>query len=227
MRLTVDEYCKHFKMSKEMVNSKIRAKKLNYIIEDSKTFIIVANTPTIIEKYEEIIEEKKSITPQNTQNSKPKTTIATVLTLFQKENNFLKNKISKLETKIDKLIDDKENMLRAERDKIEQIYSSKDEQLKNILTLVNKKMRFEREKDSLEKLNDSENFSHHGEAELIHDSKFIELKEYLKSLDIKSSQRKAIKKRFLDAYNNDSRVIYMDGKLYLDFLKYDYSDLLA
>ncbi|HUH41763.1 MAG TPA: hypothetical protein VLZ29_01475 [Sulfurimonas sp.] len=228
MRLTVDEYCKHFKMSKEMVNSKIRAKKLNYIIEDSKTFIMVTNIPVNTQKYEEkATEEKKILTSQNTQVSKSKTTIATVLTLFQKENNFLKNKITKLETKIDKLIDDKEQMLRAERDKIEQIYSSKDEQLKNILTLVNKKMRFEREKDSLDTSDKLDDLKHHGEAELIHDSKLIELKEYLKSLDIKSSQRKLIKKRFLDAYDNDSRIIHKDGKLYLDFSKYDYSDLLA
>lgn len=223
MRLTIDEYCKHFKMSKEMLNSKIRAKKLNYIIEDSKTYIIVTNTPAIIEKSEKNLEEKNS----TTQISKPKITIATVLTLFQKENTFLKNKITKLENKIDKLIDDKEKMLRDERDKIEQIYSSKDEQLKNILTLVNKKMRFEREKDSLDSANDPEDFKHHGEAELIHDLKLVELKEYLKSLNIKSSQRKIIKKHFLDAYDNDSRVIHRDGKLYLDFSKYDYSDLLA
>ena len=32
MRLTLDEYCKRFKMSKELVNSKIRAKKLDYVI---------------------------------------------------------------------------------------------------------------------------------------------------------------------------------------------------
>lgn len=227
MRLTIDEYCKHFKMSKEMLNSKIRAKKINYIVEDSETFIIVPDTLAIIEKNEETIEEKQCISSQNAQVSKPKTTIATVLALFQKENNFLKNKINKLETKIDKLIDDKEQMLRAERDKIEQIYSSKDEQLKNILTLVNKKMRFEKEIDSLNIPEDSENFTHHGEAELIHDSQYIELKEYLRSLDIKSSQRKIIKKRFLDAYDNDSRVIHKDGKLYLDLSKYDYSDLLA
>jgi len=32
MRLTLEEYSKHFKMSKEMINSKLRSKKLNYII---------------------------------------------------------------------------------------------------------------------------------------------------------------------------------------------------
>lgn len=224
MRLTIDEYCKYFKMSKEMINSKIKAKKLNYIIENGMTYIIVTRSSLEKEKREEIHQEKNIIPRENTQVVKPKTTVATVIALYQKENRFLKDKIAQLETKVDKLIDDKEQMLRDERDKIEKIYSSKDEQLKNILTLVNKKMRFEKENAAIHEI---ESFEHQGEAELISDFDFVELKEYLKSLNIKSSQRKTIKKRFLDAYDNDSRVIHRDGKLYLDFSKYDYSDLLA
>lgn len=224
MRLTIDEYCKYFKMSKEMINSKIKAKKLNYIIENGMTYIIVTRSSLERDKREEIHQEKNIIPRENTQVAKPKTTVATVIALYQKENRFLKDKIAQLETKVDKLIDDKEQMLRDERDKIEKIYSSKDEQLKNILTLVNKKMKLEKENTTIHEI---ESFDHQGDAELISDFDFVELKEYLKSLNIKSSQRKIIKKRFLDAYDNDSRVIHRDGKLYLDFSKYDYSDLLA
>ncbi|MDY0123600.1 hypothetical protein [Sulfurimonas sp.] len=224
MRLTVDEYCKYFKMSKEMVNSKIRAKKLNYIIEEGKTYIIVTRSSLERDKREEINEEQKSAPSEETQIIKPKTTVATVLALYQKENNFLKNKIVQLEAKIDKLIDDKEQMLRAERDKIEQIYSSKDEQLKNILELVNKKMKFEQEATTIHEV---ESFNHHNKIVPPGNLEIVELKEYLKRLDLKSSQKKAIKRRFLDAYDNDVRVIHKDGKLYLDFSKYDYSDLLA
>ncbi|MGE4420387.1 MAG: hypothetical protein AB7D38_11240 [Sulfurimonas sp.] len=227
MRLTIDEYCKHFKMSKEMLNSKIRAKKLNYIIEEGKTYIMVTKSPLERDKTEEIYEEKKSIPKEPNQIAKPKTTVATVLALYQKENNFLKNKIVQLEAKIDKLIDDKEQMLRAERDKIEQIYSSKDAQLKNILELVNKKMRFEHEATTVHTIHEIESFEHQDKITAPHNLEVVELKEYLKLLDLKSSQRKTIKKRFLDAYDNDARVIHKDGKLYLDFSKYDYSDLLA
>ncbi len=224
MRLTVDEYCKYFKMSKEMVNSKIKAKKLNYIIEEGKTYIIVTRSSLERDKREEIHEEQKSAPIEEKQIIKPKTTVATVLALYQKENNFLKNKIVQLEAKIDKLIDDKEQMLRAERDKIEQIYSSKDEQLKNILELVNKKIKFEQESTTIHEV---ESFSHHNKITPPNSIEIVELKEYLKRLNLKSSQKKVIKKRFLDAYDNDVRVIHKDGKLYLDFSKYDYSDLLA
>lgn len=58
-------------------------------------------------------------------------------------------------------------------------------------------------------------------------SELVELKEYLKTLSLKSYQRKAIKKRFLSIYDSDARVLQNDGKLYLDFSKYDYSDLLT
>lgn len=224
MRLTVDEYCKYFKMSKEMINSKIRAKKLNYIIENGQTFIIVTRSSLDRDKRDEIHQEKKLVPKEGTQITKPKITVATVIELYQKENRFLKDKIAQLETKVDKLIDDKEQMLRDERDKIERIYSSKDEQLKNILTLVNKKIKFERENATVHEI---ESFNHQDEAQQVNDPKTIELKEYLRSLGIKSFQRKIIKKRFLDAYDSDIRVIHKDGKLYLDFSKYDYSDLLA
>ena len=58
-------------------------------------------------------------------------------------------------------------------------------------------------------------------------SDFIELREYLKTMSIKSYQRKTIKKRFLAVYDSDIRIKQKNGKLYLNFLKYDYSDLLA
>ncbi|MBW6487869.1 hypothetical protein [Sulfurimonas sp.] len=222
MRLTIDEYCKYFKMSKEMINSKIKAKKLNYIIEESKTYIIVTRSSLDREKREEIHQEKNMTPRENTQIAKPKTTVATVIALYQKENSFLKGKIAQLEAKIDKLVDDKEQMLRDEIEKIERIYITKDAQLKNILELIDKKMKFERADATILEI---ESFNYQSGTEL--EQGVVELKEYLKSLNIKSSQRKIIKKRFLNAYDNDSRVIHKEGKLYLDFSKYDYSDLLA
>lgn len=124
MQLTIDEYSKQFKMSKEMINSRLRSKKLDYIIEDSVTYIIVKDNPVNNDRQAQTIEEEKKPI------AKPKTTVATVIALYQRENTQLKEKIMQLENKIDSLIDDKEQMLRDERDKIEQLYSKKDEQLK-------------------------------------------------------------------------------------------------
>lgn len=200
MKLTIDEFSKKFKMSKEMVTSKVRSKKLDYVIENGTTYITINN-----------IKEQSTLTFKE-QNIKPKTTVASVLSLYKRENNYLKQKIEQLESKIDKLIDDKEQMLIAERDKIEEIYSNKDTQLKNILELLNEKMQI-----------DHNNTIH----EIEHTSEIIELKKYLKSLKIKSAKRKDISKRFNKALGKDIRIIEQNGKIFLDFSKFDYSDLLA
>ncbi|MCF6330804.1 MAG: hypothetical protein L3I99_04580 [Sulfurimonas sp.] len=201
MKLTIDEYSKKFKMSKEMVTSKIRSKKLDYTIEEGITYIIVKD----IQDINPLPTQTKTIT-------KTKTTVATILALYKRENNYLKQKIEQLENKVDKLIDDKEQMLRDERDKIEEIYSYKDTQLKNILELVNAKIQV----DKNETIHEVE-----------HTPEILELKKYLKKLKLKSSQRKSIKKRFEKALGSDVRIIEQNGKLYLDFSKFDYSDLLA
>jgi dGTP triphosphohydrolase len=220
-------------MSKEMIQSKLRAKKLNYIIENSQTYIIV--TQDAMKNAKSPQEETKTIAHVQAQTqpshavAKPKATVGAVLSLYQRENRHLKDKILKLEDKIDQLIADKEKMLRDERDKIEQLYHTKDEQLKNILELINKKMmlensRFEtiHEVESIEEAQETKNEI----SEPEHEKTFVELKEYLKCLDIKSYQKKNIKKRFLDAYHSDIRIIQRNGKLFLDLARYDYTDLL-
>ena len=226
MRLTIDEYSKHFKMSKEMINSKLKARKLNYIIENGTTYIIVTRSSIDMQKRQEIHQEKKasSSTAQSEIVPKAKPTVAMILALYQRENRQLKEKIMELETKIDKLIDDKEQMLRDERDKIEQVYSAKDEQLKNILELINKKMILEQQGQSIL---DTEVCTA-SDVEMPQKApQLIELREYLKTLDLKSYQRKIIKRRFTSARDNDIRIMQQNGKIFLDFSKYDYSDLLA
>ena len=221
MRLTLEQYSKQYKMSKEMINSKMRAKKLNYIIENSITYIITPNNTLHVENSQ--IREVISTVPSKV-IAKPKTTVSMVLALYQRENTQLKEKITSLELKIDKLIDDKEQMLRAERDKIEEIYSNKDTQLKNILELINSKLMMEQKTHTIhevETLPDSKDVQVEKTLEL------VELREYLKTLDLKSFQRKIIKKRFTAVHNSDVRVILQNGKMYLDFSKYDYSDLLS
>ena len=222
MRLTLDEYSKHFKMSKEMIHSKLRAKKLNYIIENGVTYIIVTRQSVEPKQREEIKQEQKNA--QTPAASKPKTTVAMVLSLYQKENQQLKEKIIQLEEKIDKLIDDKEQMLRDEMNKIEKVYNAKDEQLKTILELVNTKLLSQQNSTVHEAEPIAPKNKDAKDVELI--DEIVELKEYLKTLDLEPYQRKIIKKRFLAVYNSDVRVIKQNGKLYLNFSKYDYSDLL-
>lgn len=217
MRLTIDEYSKNFKMSKEMIHSRVKTKRLNYIIENGVTYIITPQKPKNNQ------DNSKTVTPSKAL-AKPKTTVAAVLALYQRENQQLKHKIIQLEGKIDKLIDDKEQMLRNEMQKIEQVYNAKDEQLKSILELVNKKLTMEYNPDN--SVHDVEAIETEKIIKQEEKPKLKELRTYLRTLSLKSYQRKIIKKRFFAVEKSDARIIQQNGKIYLDFSKYDYSDLL-
>ena len=221
MRLTIDEYSKKFKMSKEMISSKLREKKLDYIIEDSITYLVVDDA-LLVSQHEEVKKEVLLTQVMTKALVKPKTTVATVIALYQRENAQLKQKILQLENKVDGLIDDKEQMLRDEMHKIEQLYNKKDEQLKNILELINAKMMQENQDETIHEVKTLQNNTKETQTPDV-----VELREYLKILNLRSYQRKVIKRRFLAVYDNDIRVLQKDGKLYLDFSKYDYSDLLS
>ena len=214
MRYTVNEYSQHFQMSKEMVYARLRQKQLNYIMEEGVTYIIVPDSPE-----EKVVHDAPAKEPTPPPPTKPKTTVGTIIALYQRENRHLKQRVKELEAKIDKLIDDKEQMLIGERNRIEQIYSTKDEQLKTILNLVNTKLMLSEER-TVHDVDISE------EDTVIEHQGFVELKKYLKTLELDSRQRKIIKKRFAAAYGNDSRVLQQNGAFYLDFDRFDYSDLL-
>jgi len=233
MRFTIEEYAKAYSISTEMVHSRLRRNRLNYIMEDDTTYIVV---PKHQVPYDTQNEESKE-SPQDTNPSpvvEKKTTVATVIGLYQKENHYLKLKIQELEAKVDRLIDEKEQLLKEERIRIEKVYTDKDAQLKSILELVNTKL-----------LQDANAQSHpnpqaHIEPLIVEETSIqnksvpletkeaspVELKQYLRSLNIKASARKAIKRRFAEAFGADSRILLKNGLFYLDFDRYDYSDLL-
>jgi thiamine kinase-like enzyme len=103
---------------------------------------------------------------------------------------------------------------------INELYISSHEETKVLFKykeLINEKIILEKEK------NQTVYEIEHSEG----NGKIIELKTYLKTLDLKSSQRKDIKKRFEDALKDDVRIIEQNGKIYIDLSRYDYSDLLA
>ena len=176
MRLTLDEYSKEFKMSREMINSKLRDNKLNYIIEDSVTYIIVPQSSTNSQNTDEAVKETKTL---KNAPAKPKTTVAMVISLYQRENKQLKEKIVQLEAKIDKLIDDKEQMLRDEMNKIEQVYLTKDEQLKNVLEMMSTKL-IPEQNQTIHEVETVEIKTSKKDYDTQKNTQIIELKEYLK-----------------------------------------------
>jgi hypothetical protein len=219
MRFTVDEYAKTFKMSKEMIQNKLRTKRLNYIIEGGVTYIIVPRSSLDEEKRQELAQQSKhsaaAPAPQ-------KTTVGMIIALYQKENQQLKLKIKELETKIDRLVNDKEQMLIAERERIEEIYTAKDEQLKNLLEVINTKLLLSRD-NSVQDVD----ITASAPVPPSLSSGIIELKRYIKFIGMGSHERKAVKRRFELAYGSDIRIIQKEGEFYVDLSKYDYTDFLS
>ena len=214
MRFTIEEYAKAYSISPEMVQSRLRRNRLNYIIENGTTYIVVPK--------HQVPEHK-----DESEKSEKKTTVATVINLYQKENHYLKLKIKELEDKVDRLVAEKEQLLKDERERIEKVYADKDTQLKTILELINTKLLLE--STSAEHVIESATHSEtaiEANLEAEEHNKPVELKQYLRSLGLKSSQRKSIKRRFAEAFGADSRVLLKNGLFYLDFDRFDYSDLL-
>lgn len=213
MRFTVEEYAQAYSISPEMVHSRLRRNRLNYIVENGTTYIVVPKHQ-VPEQQEE------------SSNTQKKTTVATVISLYQKENHYLKLKIKELEEKVDRLVSEKEQLLKDERGRIEKVYADKDTQLRSILELINTKLL--QENASSQAIIEEASTQVAIEANLEPEEKKqpVELKQYLRSLNLKSSQRKSIKRRFAEAFGADSRVLLKDGLFYLDLDRFDYSDLL-
>lgn len=222
MRFSIDEYAKTFKMSKEMIQNKIRTKRLNYIIESGVTYIIVARSSLNEEKHREIQESTKQAATANLPAAaSPKTSVGMVISLYQKENHYLKIKIKELETKIDRLTNDKEHMLIAERTRIEEIYTAKDEQLKSILEVLSTKLMLSNANSTVHDVDVTQQ-----NPLPIEPKGVIELKRYLKFIGIGSDDRKQVRRRFAERYGSDVRIIQKEGEFYVDLSKYDYTDLL-
>jgi len=210
MRLSIDEYAKRFELPIATVHAKLRNKELNYTIDDGIVYIVVTSEP----------------------EARPKSSAATIIALYQKENQQLKEKIEMLESKVDRLIDDKEKMLREERSRIEKLYQSKDEQLKSVLELINTKLQLSQpqsvqqpqEEIETEIESTTEDTTVTQETER-HPHK-IALRRYLKNIGMEAPQRRIVKRRFAGAYGSDIRILQHGGEFYLDLAKFDYSDLL-
>ncbi len=217
MRLSIDEYANRFEIPVATIHTQLRNRELDYSIDNGIVYILLSSTP----------------------EPKQKTSVGTIIALYQKENQQLKSRIGELESKIDKLIDDKEQMLREERSRIEHLYQSKDEQLKTVLELINTKLQLPQPtatsamaKESVHRVDvDLEEANEENTESIIPTTtdlnpQKISLRKYLKNIGLETHEKRIIKRRFAGAYGSDIRILQHGGEFYLDLSKFDYSDLL-
>jgi len=211
-KMTVAQAAEHFKVSKEAIHNRIRRGSLPSIVENGISYV-------------NIVEEKPHSEPHADQR---------YYDYIEVENQRLKERINKLENETTTLREKREASLIEEREKIEQIYKERDEQLRSVLHVVASKFLTAQNMNQVidEAVNESEDLSEDAEviyeAPIEHDdeSDLISLKQFLKLKEYSKKKREKIKARFKKRALEDSRIIIKKEKIYLRPNTYDYSDFL-
>jgi FtsZ-binding cell division protein ZapB len=231
-KMTVADAAEHFNISKEAIHNRIRRGTLNSVIENGVKYVMLPDAK-----------------PAQQADSR-------FHDYIEKENERLKEKNEKLEAEIDRLRDQREQMLIAEREKIEQIYKERDEQLKSVLQVFASKLLPEStveaiveeavaaeaevveepaaplpEEDFEDGIIDEEEAvgSIADKPDPFEGDEFndlVSLKNFMKLKGYGKKQRQRIKERFKTNAEDDSRILVRGGKLHLRPYHYDYSDLL-
>ncbi len=208
-KMSVAEAAEFFGVSKEAVHNRIRRGSLQSVMQNDVKMVLVDETKS----------KKRVLLKRATKNA---SNDERYYKLLEAQNAKLQERVEVLENETRNLRDQKEQMLIEERQKIENIYKEKDEQLKNILQTLSSKFMLGAPLEEDDETLEAEMIEIEEETE----SNVISLKKYLKKSDFSEKKMKKIKKRFKQNAKNDERVIKIGSKYYLDTAKYDYSDLV-
>ena len=207
-KLTIAEAAEKLNISKEAIHNRIRRGSLKSVIENDIKYVLIDKT--------------LKVTSRTTAKKTLHTNDERYYKLLEEQNAKLQNKIEVLEGETRSLRDQKEQMLIDEREKIEQIYKDKDEQLKNILSAFSSKLMLNApevvEEESIE-LVDIEL-----EENTVPKNKLISLNKHLKQRNFSKKKQQKIKDKFKKNAKADGRIITIGKKYYIDLVKYDYSD---
>ena len=210
-RMSILEAAEYFGVSKEAIHNRIRRGSLSSIVENGVKLVVVDKTA-----HSSVKSSARKVSGSMDDRYHK---------LLQEQNSALQARVEKLEQETKTLRDQKEQMLIQEREKIEEIYKQKDEQLKNILQAISSK--FMLNAPGVEVIQEE-----HLDAEIeLKENKQIEddvisLKKYLKEHKVSKKKREKIHARFKKVAKEDNRIITIGKKHYLNRSKYDYSDLL-
>ena len=230
--MTILEAAEHLGVSKEAIHNRVRRGSLEVSVIDGVKYVdINASLKSTATKAK----------PQ-TRRTPSKATDDRYYKFLEEQNSQLQTKVEKLEGETRTLRDQKEEMLIQEREKIEQIYKEKDEQLKNFLSTLSSQFMLnapviEIQEDHLDaeievnthSINDTAEVSDLNEAQDLgkkKKNKLISLKKYLKKHGFSDNKKERIMKEFTKKAKKDERIIVLGTKLYIDRVKFDYSDLI-
>ena len=211
-KLTVADAAEKLGVSKEAIHNRIRRGSLQSVLEDGVKFVILDSNVNL------------KTAPKKAVAKKANTVIDDrYYKLLEEQNNKLQQRVDTLEGETRSLRDQKEQMLVDERQKIEQIYKDKDEQLKNILSAISSKFML----NAPELIDTDTDKDELVEAEIEEEtqkSRLTSLNKYLKGSNLSKKKIQKIKEKFKENAQTDGRIITIGKKHYIDLIKYDYSD---
>ena len=211
-KMTVAEAAEHFNVSKEAIHNRVRRGSLSSIVENGTKYVMV-DAPAPASQKEQPHTDKR------------------YYDYIEAENERLRKKVEKLENETLSLREKREQMLIAERDKIEQIYKERDEQLKTVLHVVASKFLTAQ---NISQVVDEAINEESEDAEVIEQTPLekpkkstkISLKKFMKIKGYGKKKRDKIKSRFTMLAKTEKRIFKKEGKIYIDPGRFDYSDLL-
>jgi predicted DNA-binding protein YlxM (UPF0122 family) len=216
-KMSVAEAAEHFGVSKEAIHNRIRRGSLQSETEEGVKLVLIDKESDM---------PKKQTSPRS---HMPKNNDEKYTRYLEAQNAKLQERIGTLELETRTLREQKELMLIEERQKIEQIYKEKDEQLKNIINAISTQIVQKTKELELVYAKQSESFDAQIETLEVTPAQttLISLKKYLKKQNLSEKKREKIQKRTAASASEDSRFIKLGKKIYLDLARYNYDDLLA
>jgi hypothetical protein len=225
MKMSVNDAAEYFGVSKEAIHNRIRRGSLEAVMENGVKMVTI----------DESIAAATKKTSRRANTSRVGTNNERYYKLLEEQNAKLQSRVETLEGETRTLRDQKELMLIEERQKIEAIYKEKDEQLKNILSTLSSQFMLTSSQEEIETI---ETVDADVEVEMSDspdvktepfkpsDTNIVSLKKYVKKLKVTEKKAKKIKARFEKKAQKDRRIMTLGDKIYLDTLRYDYSDLI-
>ncbi|QOP42468.1 DNA-binding protein [Sulfurimonas sediminis] len=210
-KMSINDAAEYFGVSKEAIHNRVRRGSLQSVVENGVKMVLLDETQA---KTGRKTVQPRRPTPNNDRYYK----------LLEEQNQKLQSRVDTLENETRSLRDQKEQMLIAEREKIERIYKEKDEQLKNILSTISSQFMLNAPQEAVA---EDEMLEAEIESEVVEESKVVSLNRHLKKRGFSAKKIKKIKARFKKSAKKDERIIIVGKKYYIDTKKYDYSDIIG
>ena len=177
-KLAINEAAEILGITKEAVYNRIRRGSINTVIENGTKFVILDEKPS-----------SEKATKSAPKSTKTKSQNDEFVNYLLNELSELKSLNLNLQADKDRLFKEKEQMLIERKNEILQIYKDRDEKLMQFLNAMQRPL--------LAQKNDDMPNNEAIEAEIENESKWINLSEYLKELNLKPKATKKVSEKII------------------------------